>query len=187
MLEWLSLLKLLLFSGCLWFAYCIVLDIIKSVKAIKSSFAKPSSKPKPLLILDMNNVLVYRAFAPTQAKEKPESVPFNGQATLLGGKFYTWKRPHLDEFIDHCFNNFTVAVWSSALGRNVNDLVDFVFGEQRKSELLFVWDQSKCDAVEATPQEDGNRYQKPLFKKPLAKVWAVYPEYTTRNLFVCRV
>jgi len=136
---------------------------------------------RPLLILDMNNVLVYRAFAPTQAKEKPESVPFNDQATLLGGKFYTWKRPHLDSFIEYCFNNFTVAVWSSALGHNVNDLVDFVFGD-RKSELLFVWDQKHCDAVVLPDPVQPILYQKPLFKKPLAKVWAAYPEYAN---FLC--
>ena len=37
----------------------------KDVKAVMA---------KPLLILDMNNVLVYRVYAPTQVQEKPESV-----------------------------------------------------------------------------------------------------------------
>jgi hypothetical protein len=175
MLEW-----FVIFGVLLWAFYGLVLHIMKSIeriKEVKSQIAAISTR-KPLLILDMNNVLVYRAFAPTQAQEKPESVPFNDQATLLGGKFYTWKRPHLDTFLDYCFNNFTVAVWSSALGRNVNDLVDFVFGEERKSKLLFVWDQSHCDAVvnDTSNSGDANAYSKPLFKKPLAKVWAAYPE-----------
>jgi hypothetical protein len=59
----------------------------------------------------------------------------------------------------------------------VNDLVDFVFGEQRKTELLFVWDQKQCDAVVLPDPVNPILYQKPLFKKPLAKVWAAYPEY----------
>ena len=134
-------------------------------------------KRPPLLILDMNNVLVYRVFIPKQLDEKPETIPYNDQGTVLGGKFYTWKRPHLDQFIDRCFEKYTVAVWSSAQTVNVSDLVDFVFGTRRK-KLLFFWGQSMCD----TWQLPG--IHKPLFKKQLHKVWSTFPEYTARNTFI---
>lgn len=138
-------------------------------------FYSDNAKQKPLLILDMNNVLVYRSFQPTQADETPETVAFNNSATILG-KFYTWKRPNLDQFIDHCFTNFTVAVWSSAQKQTVDNLVEFVFGN-RKTELLFVWDQTKCETVET-----GKK--KPLFKKQLVEVWKEYPDYDKSNTFL---
>lgn len=131
---------------------------------------------RPLLILDMNNVLVCRAFVPTQAEEQPETVPYNVYATTLGGgRFHTWKRPNLDAFIQRCFAKYTVAVWTSAQRENANDLVDFVFGEDRK-KLLFVWDQSHCEAVEGS--------KKPLFKKQLARVWASYTQYNETNTYI---
>ncbi|MBX9636017.1 MAG: HAD family hydrolase [Nitrosomonas sp.] len=130
------------------------------------------SKPKKLLILDMNNVLVYRAFKYAQEQEDPETVQYNGSATLLGGKFWTWKRPHLDSFLTYCFDNFTVAVWSSARGENVKDLLDFVFTENQKQQLLFFWDQSHCTTIAAA---DGGK--KPLFLKELKHVWDAFPQY----------
>lgn len=129
---------------------------------------------KKLLILDMNNVLVCRVF---KFKQTEDSIPFTKSAIVLGGKFYTWKRPHLNAFLDHCFKHYTVAVWSSAQGQNVSDLVDFVFGEERKRELLFVWDQTKCETIETGKE-------KPLFKKPLSRVWAEYPKYNSSNTFI---
>lgn len=95
----------------------------------------------------MNNVLVHRVFKFTD--EQPDTIPFHTSDTLLGTKFYTWKRERM-------FDKYTVAVWSSAQGQNVEDLVDFVFGEKKK-DLLFVWDQS------LVPTEN----LKPIFYKNL--------------------
>lgn len=124
-----------------------------------------------LIILDMNNVLVHRVFKFTD--EQPDTIPFHPSATLLGTKFYTWKRPHLDEFIKRMFTNYTVAVWSSAQGQNVEDLVDFVFGEKKK-DLLFVWDQSHCTFV---PTDKV----KPVFYKNLDQVYLKYPQFNRFN------
>jgi len=142
------------------------------------------SKAKKLLILDMNNVLVYRAFKYAQEKEDQETVQYNGSATLLGNKFWTWKRPHLKSFLDYCFENFTVAVWSSARGENVKDLLDFVFQEDQKQRLLFFWDQSHCTTVPfpAAPAAAGEeKSKKPLFLKELKHVWDAFPQYNQDN------
>lgn len=136
---------------------------------------------KKLLILDMNNVLVYRAFKYKQEAEQAETVQYNGTATLLGGKFWTWRRPHLNAFLDYCFANFTVAVWSSARGENVKDLVDFVFEEDQKRRLLFLWDQSHCTTLSALRADAQRVDAKPQFFKELAHVWTAYPQYNEDN------
>jgi hypothetical protein len=130
------------------------------------------SKQKKLLILDMNNVLVYRAYSKTLEEE---ALLFLSEATLLG-EHYTWKRPDLDKFISYALDNYTVAVWSSAWAVNVDRLCAFCFGERRK-ELLFEWDQTKCIAITA-----GRR--KPLFQKHLIDVWHEFPQYDPSNTII---
>jgi hypothetical protein len=100
-----------------------------------------------LLVLDMNNVLVYRAYAPglDEPDKDPRIKDLLNSAVLLG-KHYTWKRPGLDEFVDYCLCNFDVAVWSSAQRENVDRLCEFVFGARRR-KLVFEWDQSKCEVA----------------------------------------
>lgn len=128
-------------------------------------FRKPTRRP--LVILDMNKLLVFRAFSKTFETEFPEYKPFLSDATLLG-EHYTWKRPELDEFINCLLDNYQVAVWSSAWAKNVDLLCSFVFGN-RRSELAFEWDQTKCTRVDTEGQK------KPLFKKQLQMVWNEFP------------
>jgi len=46
-------------------------------------------QPKPLLILDMNKLLVFRAFMPTLNAEQPQCLPHVSSAKQLG-KHLTW-------------------------------------------------------------------------------------------------
>ncbi len=137
-------------------------------------FYLTTRRKKPLLILDMNNVLVFRCNQHFQTKDYPHLVKYNHLASLLGGRFLTWQRPYLTEFLDFCFANYTVAVWSSARAENVDDLVDFVFGKSRTS-LLFVWNQSQCKVM------DPPGGWKPQFRKQLSHVWAAFPDYNETN------
>lgn len=134
---------------------------------------------KPLLILDMNKLLVYRAFAPKLQEEFPQCVSLTDHATLLG-QHWTWSRPGLDTFIDSLFKTYTVAVWSSAWAANVDLLCSHVFGT-RRANLLFEWDQSWCTKI--VPHPDPSE-TKPLFAKDLQKVWAAYPQYNDRNTLI---
>ncbi len=135
---------------------------------------------KRLLILDMNNLLVYRVFIPSQAQEQPETLPYNHLATVSpNGRFYTWRRPGLDAFIDYCLANFDVAVWSSARRENVEHLIDMVFGKVKRNLLVFVWDQQKCDQI--SPHPDGVTTDKPLFVKRIDNVWKHFGKYDKNN------
>ena len=128
---------------------------------------------KPLLILDLNNVLVYREYQDALAPEQAAVIP----SAVLIGKRLTWKRPHVDEFLEYIFSKFNVAVWSSAMQFNVDLQCEFVFGDKRK-QLVFEWDQSKC-LVEPRPGAP-----KPLFIKPLQKIWSAFPQFSAEDTII---
>jgi hypothetical protein len=136
-------------------------------------FQIKNAKTKPLIILDMNKLLVFRAFSKTL---ETDYIPYLSDAVLLG-EHYTWKRPKLDTFINYLLDNYQVAVWSSAWAKNVNLLCDFVFGN-RRNELLFEWDQTQCVRV------DLELEKKPLFKKQLASVWKAFPDLKDRMIII---
>lgn len=143
--------------------------------------AATAAAAKPLVIIDMNKLLVFRAYRPTFAQEQDARLVAHIQdASLLGegGLFYTWKRPCLDAFIEWLFAHYEVAVWSSAWRKNVDSLCEFVFTSEQRLRLLFEWDQSQCDAVHQPPP------LRPIFTKPLAKVWAVLPHYNASNTLI---
>ena len=115
-------------------------------------------KREYLLVLDMNQLLMYREPFSEKSKRKRD----------------VWKRPHLDDFLDYIFANFTVGVWSSMTLKNLKPLQKFVFGER---EPRFTFDNSHCDKE----KHPDKRESKPLLKKPLSKVWKLYPEYSAAN------
>lgn len=144
------------------------LDCLMSEQRTPRTPRTPRTEKK-LLVLDLNGLLVDRAFANGQ------SYP-DGAVQL--GQLFVWKRPFADEFVDFVLSTFDVAVWSSALRRNVNKLVDFVFGT-RRSELIFEYDQTRC-----RPVPHPTATNKPLWKKPLEVVWQQFPQYRHRTLLV---
>lgn len=136
-------------------------------------FNNPRSPKKKLLILDINNLLVSRAYSLKQ--DDPEIWPmaqdYINQADMLG-THYTWKRPDLDVFIHYCLQNFTVAVWSSAWPQNVDRLCEYIFTPKQRSQLLFEWNQSMCHRVDA------------VWMKNLSVVWSEYPQYSAENTII---
>lgn len=143
-----------------------------------SWFSTPAAV-KPLVILDMNKLLVYRAFKPKLHEEYAHVEHLIDQATLLG-EHYTFLRPGARDFVNYLLDHYRVAVWSSAWAKNVNLLCDHVFGP-RRSELLFEWDQTMCTTIVPHPDPDET---KPLFRKDLAKVWQEYTEYGADNTVI---
>lgn len=86
------------------------------------------------------------------------------------------KRDNVDVFLDWCFEHFDVALWSSARKHNVERLAQLVMGEQRMKRLVFMWHQDQC-----TPHATEEN----IFKKPLQKVWDIYPhQYDQTNTFI---
>ncbi|CAM9615156.1 unnamed protein product, partial [Chrysoparadoxa australica] len=113
---------------------------------------------KPLLVLDLNGVLLDR-----QKYGKRE------------GKKTAQLRPHCSEFIDFCFHEFTVALWSC--GRRDNMELDLF--TKHVQELLFIFDQT--DSTSLWPRTSTVSKQKPLFLKDLHKVWELFPAFSEHN------
>ncbi len=138
------------------------------------------SSPKPLLILDMNKLLVFRAFDPELETSNPEAYAIRDRGHLMY-QSRIWKRPELDSFLDFCFEHFTVAIWSSMKYHNLEATLKFVFSFTRRKKLRFVWCQNECTIVDPHPDPEED---KPLYKKPLKKVWAVFEEYNVSNTVI---
>lgn len=122
---------------------------------------------RPLLIFDVHGVL-------------GERTPFHG-----GGKFNKKSgttrefvtRPHCKEFLEFCFEHFEVAVWSSALSKNLA-LPMFRSGTGKNSPL-FVWSQREI--TDLSPVMSFRKSSKPLHLKEISKVWELFPSYDSFN------
>jgi hypothetical protein len=113
---------------------------------------------KPLLILDLNDLLVRR----TPQKQTRNSVKV--------GRSWMQTRNDLKPFLQTIFDRYTVAVWSAALPFNVAAMCAHVFGSYR-SQLLFEWSQAECIVDEKPHPNDPTRL---LFRKDLARVWSKF-------------
>ncbi|TQS31847.1 hypothetical protein Golomagni_07858 [Golovinomyces magnicellulatus] len=76
-----------------------------------------------LIIMDLNGTLLYR---PT--KRKP---------------FHFVERPHAQQFLHYCINNFAVAIWSSARPQNVGKMVDRLLTPDLRSKCVVIWGRDK--------------------------------------------
>lgn len=78
------------------------------------------SPQRLLLILDLNGVLIFRP----SGKGKPQS-------------FRT--RPGLQDFLDYCFTNHRVMVWTSTRKANADAIVAKLFSPEQRQSLLAIW------------------------------------------------
>lgn len=115
---------------------------------------------KPLLIFDVHGVLGYR-------------IPF--QKNTFNRAFIT--RPHCQEFLEFCFQHFEVAVWSSALMKNVT--LTMFGGSGEDNSPLFVW--SQAEITDMSPIASFKKATRPLHLKDMRRVWERYPSYDSSN------
>jgi hypothetical protein len=99
----------------------------------------------------------------------------NGVLIYRCDKLNYKRRNYLDGFLDTCFEHFDVAVWSSAQKHNTERLVLSAIGLDRMKHLKFVWNQDQC-IPHLTEQY--------VFKKPLSKVWDIFPQYNESNTLI---
>ena len=84
-----------------------------------------------LLILDLDETLIYSVESPL---EKLPDFSF--------GQFCTYKRPYLKEFLQFCFNNFEVAVWTAATESYAVEIVKNIF--EKNQIPTFFWSRVRC-------------------------------------------
>ena len=125
----------------------------------KADFKKEERK---LLILDIDETLIYAS------KE-----PLNRLPDFRLSKYYVYKRPYLDQFLQEIKDDFLLAIWSSATDDYVEAIVEEIIPKDIKLE--FVWGGSRCtlkrnlwDDLEAW--DPDNQWQEYYYTKPLKKV-----------------
>ncbi|TMW82228.1 hypothetical protein EJD97_006463 [Solanum chilense] len=116
---------------------------------------------KKLLVLNLGGLLVHRVHKRdwfSVRTYKPD---------LVCGNFKVFKRPFCEQFLKFCLERFEVGIWSSAMERNMDAILDNIMvGLKRK--LLFVWDQEKCIDSGFKCLE---KKEKPIFLKQMKKIW----------------
>lgn len=144
----------------------LIVTILISIYAQKTRY----DGEKPLVIVDLNGLLIYRFFQPKLEEDRPDLIPLVPKATLLF-KSYLWERPQSREFIVHLLDNYRVGVWSCATARNVDLVVSHMFGERRK-ELFFEWCQDQCTRL---VDDESSSSERTHFIKELIKVHERFP------------
>ncbi|XP_015161519.1 uncharacterized protein [Solanum tuberosum] len=87
---------------------------------------------KKILVLNLGGLLVDRVH------RRNESAVRRYTPDLAHGNFLVFKRPYCDQFMKFCLERFEVGLWSSAMDRNVEPILDNIMIGLRK-KLVFVW------------------------------------------------
>lgn len=108
---------------------------------------------RKLLILDLDETLIF-------ASETPLSQPPD---FLVSNNYYVYKRPFVEQFLVWCFENFDVAVWTSATKDYAAEIVANIF-PQPQGNLSFLWSRERC-----TPSLDLET-QETFWEKKITKL-----------------
>nr|XP_017242583.1 PREDICTED: uncharacterized protein LOC108214865 isoform X2 [Daucus carota subsp. sativus] len=113
---------------------------------------------KKLLVLDLNGLLIDVV--------GDKSVTIQADGHVAGKKIF--KRPFCEDFLQFCFEKFTVGIWSSRRKENVDKVLQVLMQVKDRSKLAFVWNQNHCTQTGFQTIENG---KKPLFLKELSELW----------------
>ncbi|XP_010553347.1 PREDICTED: uncharacterized protein LOC104823469 isoform X2 [Tarenaya hassleriana] len=133
-------------------------------------------KKKKLLVLSLGGLLVHRAHEASMPKSLMGRSP---DATY--GFHYVYKRPFCEEFMRFCLDRFEVGIWSSAIERNVDAVLNAVM-KGLKGKLLFVMDQKDCINSGFMSLE---KKTKPLFFKDLSRVFRKVNSRAGKPVYSC--
>ena len=101
-----------------------------------------------LLVLDLNKCLVLRQ----------KRGPVGSQNAKA--------RPYLNEFLDFCFKNFAVMVWSSATPVSVKYMIQGAFSSKQRAKLIACWTRDELGLSKEQYYSKSKNYKK------LSLVWS---------------
>jgi carboxy-terminal domain RNA polymerase II polypeptide A small phosphatase len=96
-----------------------------------------------LLILDIDETLIHATTS---------QLPIEPDFTF--SKYFVYKRPHLEEFLEECSRLFKLAIWSSATDDYVDEIVKIII--PKHIPLEFAWGRSKCTPKSTNKSEFDN-------------------------------
>lgn len=108
------------------------------------------SKSRPLLILDLDECLIFG----TESE-------LNRPADFRVGPFYIYRRPHLGEFLLGCAEWYELAIWSSATCDYASEIARQIC--PNGVEWSFVWSRERC-TQRMNPETHETVYLKDLKK-----------------------
>lgn len=103
-----------------------------------------------LIVLDLDETLIFST--ETKLDREPD---------FTASKYFSYKRPHLNEFLEECFKLFKVGVWTSASEDYAQAVVKNIFKDP--SRLEFVWTCARC-TQKYSPDYDNYELIKDLKK-----------------------
>ena len=142
--------------GDLFFSVADILIFLLLVISGTIAIIKEFKRKKTLLVLDLNNVLI-------SCKHVKEVTQENNDGVRIGNK-YVWKRPYVNEFLQHCFKKYDVAIWSSVREDNLKPLLT-IFKDYK---FEYIWHQSYCKRVEPHPDPESSKPD--VLTKPLKNI-----------------
>lgn len=86
---------------------------------------------KKLLVLDLDETLIY-------AIEEG----LKRRSDFRVGQYYVYKRPFVETFLDFCFENYNVAVWTTATKSYAEEILKVIL--KAEHELQFLWTRERC-------------------------------------------
>ena len=105
---------------------------------------------RKLLILDLDETLIYA----TEEKLERES-------DFIVGQYFVYRRPFLEDFLEFCFENFNVAVWTTATKSYAEEILQTILeGDQN---LQFLWTRERC-TLAFDEEERENYFVKRMYK-----------------------
>jgi NLI interacting factor-like phosphatase len=115
--------------------------------ALSNTVPLPLQEPQHLLVvIDLNGTLLFRP-----SRKSPT-------------KFTA--RPNTYRFLKYCIDTFTVAIWSSAMPENVNNMCNAILTPDLRKKVVAIWGRDKFGLSQA---DYGMRVQ--CYKR-LTKLWA---------------
>ena len=121
-----------------------------------------STSKKLLLIFDLDETLIHAT-----------KNTLNQKVDFKIGEYNIYKRPNVDDFLQKCFENYRVAIWSSADDEYVKETVKQLIPEYHKLE--FIWTRLNCSVkVVKKPILEGfdygGFYKEHQWIKPLRRI-----------------
>lgn len=119
------------------------MDTCSVYKEAMSRYCYKSMPTRYLVILDLNGILVHREYLGNREPCVLDSLSVDENSTIIGLTKIT-RRPHLGPFLDFLFKHFDVALWSSALSRNIIPTLEWAIGKKHCQRFKFIWTQQEC-------------------------------------------
>lgn len=94
---------------------------------------------RPLLILDLDETLIHSSWF--QFKKSDQLIT---TVCDRDGNYFVYKRPHLEEFLDFCFQHFDVAIWTAASQYYAHRILALICD---KRPLIFIYTEKRCTKV----------------------------------------